>query len=193
MARINLLPWRDDRRDELKKEFLIVLGVVAVAALVLLFFGNLLINGQIDNQNTRNAYVTKNIKNLERQVSEISELENRKAELLDRMKIIQELQGNRPVIVRIFDELVRTIPDGVFYSTLERKNKNVKISGTAESNNRVSSLMRRLDSSDWFAEPNLTGVTANPNYGEQGNDFQLLVKIHKPAESTPKEGEDGAK
>lgn len=192
MARINLLPWRDERREELKKEFLVVLGVVAGAAFLLLFLANRVINTQIDDQAARNAYLKKNISSLERQVTEISDLEERKAALLDRMKIIQELQGNRPVIVRVFDELVRTIPDGVFYTTLERKKNNVQIAGTAESNNRVSSLMRQLDKSDWFADPNLTGVSANPNYGEQGNDFQLKVKINKPVEAA-EEGSDGAK
>jgi type IV pilus assembly protein PilN len=192
MARINLLPWRDERREELKKEFLLVLGVVAVAALLLLFLANRVINSQIEGQESRNAYLKQNISTLERQVTEISDLEERKAALLDRMKIIQELQGNRPVIVRVFDELVRTIPDGVFYTTLERKGNSVDVGGTAESNNRVSSLMRQLDKSDWFAEPNLTGVTANPNFGEQGNDFQLTVKINKPVESA-EEAADGAK
>jgi type IV pilus assembly protein PilN len=192
MARINLLTWRDERREELKKEFLLVLGVVAVAALLLLFLANRVINSQIEGQESRNAYLKQNISTLERQVTEISDLEERKAALLDRMKIIQELQGNRPVIVRVFDELVRTIPDGVFYTTLERKGNSVDVGGTAESNNRVSSLMRQLDKSDWFAEPNLTGVTANPNFGEQGNDFQLTVKINKPVESA-EEAADGAK
>ena len=76
------------------------------------------------------------------------------------MRVIQELQGNRPIIVRILDQLVRTVPDGVFYSSLNARNKAISIGGIAESNNRVSSLMRRLDASDWLENPNLDAVRA---------------------------------
>ena len=90
------------------------------------------------------------------------------------------MQGNRPVIVRIFDQFVETLPDGVYYTKLERTGQNVQIEGTAESNNRVSSLMRRLDSSDWFVNPNLTAVVSNPSFGEQANNFNLSVALQTP-------------
>ncbi|MGB2271503.1 MAG: PilN domain-containing protein, partial [Pseudomonadales bacterium] len=91
--------------------------------------------------------------------------------------IIQGLQGNRPVIVRIFDQFVRTLPDGVYYQRLQREDQTLTIDGTAESNNRVSNLMRRLDGSNWFADPNLTAVVANPAFGEQANNFSLAVTL----------------
>jgi type IV pilus assembly protein PilN len=97
------------------------------------------------------------------------------------MRVIQELQGNRPIIVRVLDQLVRTVPDGVFYTKLNTKGKTISIEGVAESNNRVSSLMRRLDASDWLASPNLDKVKAAPKYGDQATTFNLTVKVKAPA------------
>jgi len=180
MAQINLLPWREERREELKKEFLTVLATVAVAAVLLVFLYGYFVKQGIEDQQSRNAYISQSISELTKQVSEISELEQRREDLLDRMKIIQALQGNRPIIVRVFDEMVRTVPDGLYYTHLQRSADSIRVEGVAESSNRVSSLMRRLDGSEWFKNPNLTGVKNNPNYGEQGNDFELTVNIETP-------------
>ena len=177
MAKINLLPWRDERREELRKEFYVILGLVAVVGVVCILLAHLILNGQIDSQNARNNYLTSNIRQLDAQVEEIKELKKRRSELLDRMKVIQDLQGNRPLIVRIFDEIVRVIPEGVFFRKLTRVGDNLTFVGVAESNNRVSSLMRNLDASDWFTSPNLRAVRAAPAYGELANEFDMSVKI----------------
>jgi type IV pilus assembly protein PilN len=181
MAQINLLPWRDERRAELKQEFLVVLGVVVALGAVMIVAVDLFFNGEIQTQRDRNAYLTQNISVLDKQVDEIRELQRKRTQLLDRMKVIQELQGNRPVIVRILDQLVRTVPDGVFYTELKANEKMITITGIAESNNRVSSLMRRLDASEWFKEPNLEGVRAAPRYGEQATTFNMTVQLQLPA------------
>ena len=177
MAEINLLPWRDERRAELKQKFLAVLGVVVACAGLIVFVVDLFISGQIQNQNDRNAYLKANITALNKQVEEIREMQRKRTQLLDRMTVIQELQGNRPIIVRILDQLVRTVPDGVFYTKVTARGQVITINGIAESNNRVSSLMRRLDASDWFKEPNLEGVKAQPDYGEQATTFNLTVQL----------------
>jgi len=181
MAEINLLPWRDERRAELKQEFLAVLAVVVVFAGLILFVVDLIVSGQIQNQNDRNAYVQDNITALNKQVEEIREMQRKRTQLLDRMTVIQELQGNRPIIVRILDQLVRTVPDGVFYTKVSARQQVITISGIAESNNRVSSLMRRLDASDWFKDPNLEGVKAEPSFGEQATTFNLTVRLQLPS------------
>ena len=181
MAQINLLPWREERRQELKKQFLVSLALVAALGAGLLLFADRFVNGQIDYQNARNQYLKENIKVLDKKVAEIRDLQKRRNQLLDRMRVIQELQGNRPIIVRVLDQLVRTVPDGVFYTNLTTKDKNISISGIAESNNRVSSLMRRLEASDWLANPNLDKVKAAPQYGGQANTFNLTVKLQAPA------------
>ena len=181
MAQINLLPWREERRQELKKEFLVTGALVLALAAGLVLLADRVVNGQIDTQNARNQYLTENIKVLDKQVAEIKELQKRRNQLLDRMQVIQELQGNRPIIVRVLDQLVRTVPDGVFYTNLVTKEKKISITGIAESNNRVSSLMRRLDSSDWLANPNLDKVQAAPQYGDQATRFNLTVNVKAPA------------
>jgi type IV pilus assembly protein PilN len=181
MAQINLLPWREERRQDLKKEFLITIGLVLALGVGLVVLADRVVNGQIQHQNARNQYLTDNIKVLDQQVAEIRELQNKRNQLLDRMRVIQELQGNRPIIVRVLDQLVRTVPDGVFYTSLQTKGKTITINGVAESNNRVSSLMRRLDASEWLANPNLDAVRAAPTYGDQANTFRLTVQIEAPA------------
>jgi type IV pilus assembly protein PilN len=189
MAQINLLPWREERRQELKKEFLVTMALVVALGVGLVLLADRVVNSQIDNQNARNQYLQQNIKELDKQVAEIRNLQKRRNQLLDRMRVIQELQGNRPIIVRVLDQLVRTVPDGVFYTNLSTKGKRISISGIAESNNRVSSLMRRLDASDWLASPNLDKVQAAPKYGDQATKFNLTVKVQAPAsEKKPGEG-----
>jgi type IV pilus assembly protein PilN len=181
MANINLLPWREERRQELKREFLVILGGVAVLGVAIIMLTQFFFSNAIDVQQDRNAYLQKHIDELNEQVKEIKELERKRNELLDRMNVISSLQGDRPLIVRIFDELVRTLPDGVFYKSLNRSGSNVKLQGIAESNNRISSLMRRLDGSDWFSSPNLSAVKAEPSYGDQASGFTMSYKISTPS------------
>jgi type IV pilus assembly protein PilN len=180
MAHINLLPWREARREELKRAFLSILGLVAVAAALSVLLADRVVNAQIDNQKARNDYITANIRELDKQVEEIKDLQRKRNQLIERMRVIQELQGNRPIIVRVLDQLVRTVPDGVFYTKVTAKGQEISINGVAESNNRVSSLMRRLDASDWLKEPNLDKVSAAPAYGDQANTFVLTVKVDLP-------------
>lgn len=180
MAQINLLPWREERRQELKKNFLVTVALVVALAAGLVLLADQVVNSQVDYQMARNQYLVDNIKELDKAVAEIRDLQKRRNQLLDRMKVIQELQGNRPIIVRVLDQLVRTIPDGVFYTSLTTKGKQISINGIAESNNRVSSLMRRLEASEWLASPNLDKVNAAPAYGDQANTFHLTVNVQAP-------------
>lgn len=184
MARINLRPWREERRAEQQKEFLIALAGVAIVGLLFVFMQDRWINSNIDEQQARNSYLTGEISSLERKIKEIDELKKRRDQLIARMRVIQALQGNRPVIVHMFDEMVRTLPDGIYYTSLSRKADNLSIQGRAESNNRISSLMRKLDGSEWFMEPNLTAVKAagEGTDGEKSNDFDLTVKRYIAAE-----------
>jgi len=180
MARINLLPWREERRVERKKEFLSALLFVVMLAVLSLLVTDQLISGEISYQKSRNAYLEENIAELDREVGEIRDLQKRRNELIERMRIIQELQGNRPIIVRIMDQLVRTVPDGLFYTSVESAAGKITIEGVAESNNRVSSLMRRLEASDWLQAPSLDAVRAAPSYGEQATTFKLTVAVQLP-------------
>ena len=181
MARINLLPWREQLREERKKEFLTILALVVLFAGALVFLGDRYVNGRIDHQNERNAFLKKEISLLEARIREIEELQARRAQLLDRMKIIQDLQGKRPVIVRVFDELARTLPDGVYFTNIGMKGAVLSVKGGAESNSRVSNLMRQMDGSEWLTAPNLTAVKAVTSGAlDQANVFELSVKQTAP-------------
>ncbi len=160
MARINLLPWREELREQRKQQFLVILGGVLVASAALVFLGDQYFTAAIENQNARNDFLRKEIVVLDARIKEISELKSRRQQLLERMKIIQDLQGNRPIIGRVFDQLVRTLPDGVYFTDLKMTGKNIAIAGAAESNNRVSNLMRNMDASEWLTAPTLNEVKA---------------------------------
>lgn len=192
MARINLLPWREWERERKKKEFLAnLLGVVLAGVAIVLLYG-VYLNGQIETQQARNAFLKEQIADLDRKIAEIENLQKTRDELLARMRVIQELQGNRPVIVRVFDELVRTLSKGVHFDRLEKHDKTLNVEGVAESNNRISSLMRNLDNSDWFANPNLKRIKEDPNnanYGAQASTFSLTFVQTNPKETDTEEGE----
>ncbi len=182
MAKINLLPWRQVYREEKKREFLgIIFGVGLVAA-----FGAYLwvssVESAIENQNARNQLLNQEIAKLDAQVKEISEIKKVRDDLLARIKVITDLEGTRPVIVRYFDELARAIPDGVWITSVDRKGNVMTIEGVAESYNRVASFMRNLESSDWYASPNLSSVQAAPDEGEDASTFKMTVETSAPVD-----------
>jgi type IV pilus assembly protein PilN len=188
MANINLLPWRDEFRKEKQQEFITVIVGVAILTAVVSYIWVSAVNGMIANQNSRNQILQVEIQALDKRVVEIQELKKRRSELLERMKVIQGLQGKRPLIVRYFDELVRAVPEGVYLTTLGRTGEQVLIEGISESNVRVSSLMRNLDESAWFSSPNLSSVKAEPEYGEQASGFKLTFTTAVPADNNDQEG-----
>ncbi len=182
MARINLLPWREQLREERKQRFLVAMAAFIGLGAGLLFLAAQYLNAQIETQMARNEFVRKEIAVLDARIKEISELKTKKEQLLERMKIIQDLQGNRPVIGRVFDQLVRTLPDGVYFSSVKMAGKAITIAGAAESNNRVSNLMRNLDASEWLELPNLSEVKAvTAGAVDQANVFLLTVQQTQPA------------
>lgn len=186
MARINLLPWRDWEREKRKQEFLVNLAMVLIGAGLVVFLWGWQLDNSVDNQNARNQVLTQEIAQLDEKIREISTLRREREELLSRMRVIQDLQGNRPVIVRVFDELARTMSKGVYYNQLSMTGADLGVSGTAESNNRISSLMRNLDTSDWFANPNLKSIKedqANP----QASNFDLTFVQVNPADTGAEE------
>ncbi|WP_299775019.1 PilN domain-containing protein [uncultured Pseudoteredinibacter sp.] len=180
MANINLLPWRDEYRARRKQEYLTILTGVIVIAAALAYLWVSSVQADIDAQNQRNKMLNDEIAILQSKVSEIKELKKRRSELLERMRVIQELQGLRPVIVRAFDEFVRMVPDGIYIISMKRNGNTISMEGVTESNNRVSTFMRNLESSAWFQDPNLNSVTTKPNLGEQASEFSMTVKAAIP-------------
>lgn len=198
-TRINLLPWRDWRRKRLQREFVFQLCLAAAFGAAIWFFWNYTVSTRVDGQQRRNAYVEDQITKLDKKIAEIKKLEERREDLVERMKVIQELQGNRPTIVYLFDRLVRTLPDGVYYTSVERTGKKFKINGISDSNNRISRLMRNLEDSKWFKEPNLQSVSeAGDGGGDdaddegQRNKFTLTVSQANPREDDDEDSEQGS-
>lgn len=183
MANINLLPWRETRRQARRQQFLVGLCGTALIAVTSVWLWDTVVSSQIDYQEMRNQKLTTQIKLLDQEVAEIRDLQLKRSRLIDRMRVIQALQGNRPVIVRLLDQLVRTVPEGVFYTSLETDAQVISIEGIAESNNRVSSLMRRLEASHWMQDPSLDAVQATPGDGTQATHFILSVGIELPEEA----------
>jgi type IV pilus assembly protein PilN len=205
MAKINLLPWRQELRKQRKQEFLAIVMGVALVALAILLFLHMMVSAQLGDQEERKAYVKSEIDLLDKQIAEIEELQKRKDELLSRMKVIQDLQGRRPVIVRVFDEIVRATPDKLYLTSIERKGDQFKISGNAESNNQVATFLRNLNASAWFKNPVLGNVTSNEvKTGPGGrpvaktekddkpktNGFSLTVDLEAPEPAGGAEGKD---
>ncbi|SDS74513.1 PilN domain-containing protein [Pseudomonas prosekii] len=182
MARINLLPWREELREERRKRFLLVLIGVVVGSIGLVLIADQVIGNSINRQLARNDYLGKQIAVVDERIKQISELKARRQQLVERMRIIQDLQGNRQISGRIFDQLARTLPDGVYFTEVKMDGKTLSVTGAAESNNKVSELMRNLDASDWFDAPSLTEVKATTaGQLDQANVFQLTVRQTQPA------------
>lgn len=159
-TKINLLPWREERRKQQQQDFMIMLAASAIVGALVGWMWLTSVTAQVTTQTSRNDYINKELALLEEQIKEIKELEKRREELVGRMDTIQSLQNDRPSIVYVFDQLVRTIPDGVYYTSVERKGRSFIITGVADSNTRISALMRNLNDSPWFAGPSLQTVTA---------------------------------
>jgi len=174
MPRINLLPWREGQRKERKVAFTVALGVAALAAGVVTFAIYLMFGSMIDAQERRNEQLRVEIKKLDKQIEEINNLESSKQRFIARMEIIEKLQRSRPEIVHVFDEIVRTLPDGVYLTGVKQTDKRFKFEGIAQSSTRVSSFMRNLDGSEWLRNPELEVVQTTKDKGP-GSNFTLYA------------------
>ncbi|MFO1259376.1 MAG: PilN domain-containing protein [Gammaproteobacteria bacterium] len=170
---INLLPWREERKNQKKKEFFALMSGCAGLSALLVFSIHLFFKHQIEYQLEKNGYLKQEISQLDRQIAEIEGLQKEKERLLARMDIIQQLQSNRPHIVRLFDVVSRTVPDGLFLVSLTRADGRLLVEGKAESNTRVSKFMRNIESSNWLYSPVLSFIQA-----DQLADKQQAPKEH---------------
>lgn len=156
MARINLLPWRAERRKQRQREFQGMLGLAALAGVLLSLLIWFYFDRQIAGQNERNSFLQAEITKVQQQNEEIKELDAKKDRLLARKKVIEELQANRSQMVHLFDSLVRTIPDGVTLASIKQEGDMLTLEGNAQSNARVSAYMRNLEVSGWMTKPDLS-------------------------------------
>ena len=175
MPRINLLPWREQERKVRRREFSIAAGAAVVAGLVFALGGKLVYSSWIDAQNEKNNLLKKEIVKLDAEIADIQDLEDRRQRLLARMEIIEKLQRKRPEIVHQFDELVRTVPDGVYLSSLKQTGNKLEIKGVAQSSTRVSTFMRNIDTSTWMDNPELQVVETAKDSPTGGSSFTVFA------------------
>jgi len=189
MTRINLLPWRELLRKEREREFYTLAGGAAFFMGLVVVYIHFHMAGVIETQNGRNTFLDQEIKKVESQIKEIDRLETEKSQLLARMKVIEELQGQRPQMVHLFDEVVKAIPDGVYLTSIKQSGTSVAIEGIAQSNARVSAFMRNIDTSHWLAEPKLEVIEALSGKNDQkGSKFKLNLKEVMEGESPEADG-----
>ncbi len=180
MARINLLPWREARRKEQQRDFLVLLGFAAVVTGILVGIVYLHVDGRIHYQERRNAFLKNEIRILDARIKQIRALEATKKALLERMRVIEDLQKKRPVIVHVFDELINTLPEGTYLTSVRQKGDGLVITGRAESNARVSAYMRNIERSGWLDKPTLAVIERKNVDGMRVSDFRLQAKITTP-------------
>ncbi len=180
MAHINLLPWRETLRKKRKRDFGVqVLGAIILAALGV-FLWYLQVQQQIEFQESRNSFLKAEIAKVDEKIKEIKDLEKRRAELVARMNVIQELQASRPMVVHLFDELVKTIPEGVYLQSLRQKGNGVTLKGQAQSNARVSAYMRAIDGSEWMKDAELKVIKSQDKTDTGMSEFELVAKQANP-------------
>ncbi len=176
MMKINLLDWREQRREQRKKKFIGLMVAAVVLALATLAVGFGVMNSALTHQKQRNQYLKQQIAEIDLKIKEIQELEKVKNNLLARMRVIEELQASRSATVHFFDELVNTLPDGVTLTAVKQTGNSVSIQGAAESNGRVSTYMKNLEGSPWFENPVLVVIKTSDSGNVRRSDFTLRVK-----------------
>jgi type IV pilus assembly protein PilN len=185
MARVNLLPWREELRQRKRTEYFVALGVCAAAALVAWLCVHLYYVDLIENQGKRNAFLSSEIKKLDKKISEIKRLEKEKENLIARMRAIESLQTSRPLIVYLFDDLVSTLPEGAYLTEVTQRGRTITVKGVAQSNARVSSYMRNIEQSERLKKPKLSIVETRSKGANRSATFTLSFE-----QTVPKADED---
>lgn len=192
-TRINLRDWRRERRELRKKQFVQMLGLGVIAAVAVVGASWAAMNGAVDNQQARNQRLQGEIKEMDQKIKEIEDLERVKSNLLARMRVIENLQANRSATVHFFDEVVSTLPDGVNLTSLKESDDTVTIDGIADSNGRISTYMKNLDASPWFADPRLVVIKTNDKNKLHKSEFTLKVKaLNRPEDKKAADDDEGA-
>lgn len=194
MAKINLLPWREELRRERQREFMLSALMTAILGVILVFLVGLTIDQRIHHQETRNQLIQEEIGRLQARIRQIQQLEQTRARLLSRKRIIEELQASRSMTVELLDHMAKTIPVGVTLSTVTQQGMNVTLTGTSQSNARVSAYLQSLEGNDLFKDPELRVVRAaqQPATSTEPYEFSINVKLRPAATEEEEMGFDPA-
>ncbi len=191
MPKINLLPWRAELRQKRKQEFLVaLLGAVIIGA-GLVYLSKLTMQSWTSAQRGRNEILRTEISALDKQIAEIKGLESQRERLLARMRVIDQLQRSRPEVVHLFDELVNAVPEGVSLTDVLQQGARLELRGMAQSNSRVSALMRNIDSSEWLKDASLDIVEVVSEGAEKSSKFKVFAQ--QVSKVAPEDGQEAAK
>ncbi len=179
MSQLNLLPWRELRRKEIDTQVRNIGIGVAILMSIVVYWGYLFMNGQIEEQDQRNSYLKQEIVKVENQLKEVNRVKKKKAELLSRMEVIQKLQSDRTRMVKLFDGLAKNLPNGMYLSLFEIKGNKITLKGSADSNGTVSKFMRLIEAADNFTTPNLNVINIRNDKGLRVSNFTLKFKFIK--------------
>jgi type IV pilus assembly protein PilN len=193
-GKINLLPHREERRKRARVHFAVLGGMTAALGIVIVAAVWVIFQGRIGNQEDRNRYLKAEIAKLDKEIDEIKEVKDKISALLARKQVIETLQTDRVQTVYLLDELVRQMPEGVFLKSVKQTGSNVALVGYAQSNARVSTLMRNIESSPWLANPNLVEIRATTLGKMRISEFNLRLQLKRPTAAVAKDGaKDAAK
>jgi len=190
MARINLLPWREEKRRERQRQFLMSLLMTAILGGLLVFMVGMVFDQKIHHQQFRNEIVKKEIHLLEARIAKIDELERTRARLISRKQVIERLQASRSTTVELLDNLAKSIPVGVTLTTISQQGAKLALAGTSQSNARVSAYLRELESNDIFLQPELVFVRTAASQLKSAEPYEFNIKVDlRPAKTA--EEDDG--
>jgi type IV pilus assembly protein PilN len=180
MPSINLLPWRADLRKRRQKEFAIALAGAAGLAVLISLLAHFAVSTMIDAQQAKNDLLKSEIAKLDKQIEEIIALEEEKARMVARMEVIEKLQKSRPEVVKLFDDMVGTLPEGVYLTSVKESGRRLEFNGVAQSSTRVSAFMRNIDASEVLSGPDLKLIeTGAPGAGSK---FTLFAQLKAPVD-----------
>lgn len=193
MIRINLLPHRQLKREQRKKQMAVGAGIAVAIGLVVGLLGHTYLSGRVDTQRMRNAYLAEETKKLDAQIEKIKAIKEQTADLMARKQVVEGLQTNRAESVHLIDQLVRQLPEGVWIKTVKQTGQVVNIVGYAQTNGRISTLMRNLDSSEWLEKPELVEIKAVALNNNPISEFGMNVRVKRAQVEAPEAGQKGGK
>lgn len=182
MVRINLLPHREQKRQARQRQFVSIAVGLAILGIAVVGLGHVVIAARIDNQNSRNNLLKSEIAKLDEQIKEIDRLRDQTQALLARKQVVETLQANRTEAVHLLDQLVRQLPDGLYLKSVKQNGTRVTLTGYAQSNARVSTLMRNIESSPWLTSPELVEIKSVAVDKQKVNEFTLVVQVKRAAQ-----------
>jgi type IV pilus assembly protein PilN len=188
-TRINLLPHREERRKRARQHFFVLAGGTAIVGVVIVGLMHTFYATRIDAQKERNTFLKNEIVKLDKDIAEIKKLRDEIAALLARKQVIETLQADRAQTVHLLDELVRQMPDGVYLRSVTQRGLGVNVKGYAQSNARVSTLMRNIDSSPWLEKPQLIEVKAANVEKRRVSEFDMNLSLKRVAQDAAKAGD----